>query len=62
MADPSIIKLLASVEKGDARLVSVVDEVLGKLEEQKLVWRAHIPPCAVGVHPDTRGGYGVSAP
>lgn len=62
MADPSIVKLLASVEKGDARLVSVVDEVLGKLEQQKLVWRAHIPPCAVGVHPDNRGGYGVSAP
>jgi hypothetical protein len=62
VADPSIVKLLASVEKGDARLVSVVDEVLGKLEEQKLVWRAHIPPCAAGVHPDNRGGYGVSAP
>ena len=60
--DSSIAKLLASVEKGDARIVSVVDEVLMHLEQKKLVWRAHLPPCCVGVHPDNRGGYGVSAP
>ena len=60
--DSSIAKLLAGVEKGDARLVSVVDEVLMQLEQKKLAWRAHLPPRCVGVHPENRGGYGVSAP
>ena len=60
MADPQISKLLASVHETDSRLVSVVDEVLAKLEASKLAWRVKLPPRLVGVHPDNRGGFGVS--
>lgn len=61
-ADPKITKLLGSVDKEDSRLVSVVEEVLQLLEADKMAWRVRIPPLLVGVHPENRNGYGVSAP
>ena len=59
--DAVIVQLLSSVDKEDARLVSIVDEVLERLESQKLAWRMRLPPHMVGVEPANRNGYGVSA-
>lgn len=61
MAEERISKMLSSVGKADARLVSVVDEVLASLEKSGLAYRLRIPPKLVGVHPANRNGYGVSA-
>ena len=63
MADQEIKDRLKSVASGDdARLVSVVEFVLGKLEQQKLAWRLRILPRKVGVHKANRNGYGIAAP
>lgn len=63
MADPAIAELLASIDADDdSKMVSVIEDVLARLEVQKLAWRARIPPRAVGVHKENRGGYGVGAP
>ena len=58
--DPVIQEMLASIDKDHARLVSVIDDVLDMLVEQKLAWKARIPPKRVGVDKANRGGYGVS--
>ena len=59
--DPSISALVAAASKVDSKVVSVVDQVLERLESQNLAYRMRTPPKKVGVHPATRGGYGVSA-
>ena len=57
----SVAKLLSSLDgKSGARLVSTVEKVLRELEDAGLAWRARINPRQVGVHPQNRGGWGVS--
>ena len=58
-ADPEIVALLAGIEKH--KLVSTVEVVLAKLETHKMARRMRLPPTMVGVHPQNRSGYGVSA-
>ena len=59
-ADKEILVLLDGLTGDNAKVVSVVEEVLKKLESQKLVYRARIHPRRVGVHPANRGGWGIS--
>ena len=60
MPDSTIEALIASVDEKDARLVSVVEDILQRLQEQKLAHTMRLPPKLVGVHPCNRNGYGVS--
>lgn len=55
-----VASLLASVNKEDSRLVSVIDDVLAELENTSMAWRVKLPCKLVGVHPANRGGWGVS--
>lgn len=61
VADPAIANQLDSIDKGDAQLISIIDNVVARLVDQKLAWTMKVPPKFVGVHPANRGGYGVSA-
>ena len=55
-----IAKLLDSAEADSSKLVSIAEQVLHILEAEKLAYRARLPPKVVGVHPQNRGGWGVT--
>ena len=59
--DALIANQLESIDKEDAQLISIIDNIVGRLVDQRLAWTMKIPPKFVGVHPANRGGYGVSA-
>lgn len=61
MADPAVVKMLEGIDKSDARLLSIVDDVLKRLVEIGQARYMRIPPKLVGVHPANRSGFGVSA-
>jgi hypothetical protein len=54
--DMFIVKLLADPKEN--RIVSVVQQVLQRLSDQKIAYRMKIPPKLVGVHPANRDGQG----
>ena len=60
LPDPEITAALANIDKDDARIVSVVEDVLHKLQAAKLAWSMRLPPNLVGVDPTNRSGYGIS--
>ena len=60
-ADPWITEMLKNLDRDEGRFVSVIDDILEKLEEQKMVYRMRIPPRRVGTDKANRGGYGISA-
>ena len=61
MADPVIVEMLQGADKADGRVVSTVDEILGRLVATGQARKMRIPPRLVGVHPKNRNGCGVSA-
>ena len=64
-ADPKIVQLLAQADNADKSgspgIVSIIETVLTMLIAAGLAVYMHMPPKSVGVHPDNRYGFGVSA-
>jgi hypothetical protein len=56
----TIQKLLSSADGDNTRIVSVVESVLDILKKESLAWYVRLPPKLVGVHPENRGGWGVT--
>ena len=62
IVDKEIAALLRETDDGRrAQVVSTVDTILKKLEQDGLAYRMRIPAGLVGVHPANRNGYGLSS-
>ena len=52
--------MLEGLDDSNSRIATVIDTVLQTLEREGLAWRVRIPPKHVGIHPQNRGGWGVT--
>jgi len=56
----TVAGLLEGLDDSNSRIATVIDTVLQTLEREGLAWRVRIPPKHVGIHPQNRGGWGVT--
>ena len=60
-ADQRIVSMLADLKADDPRFVSIVDDIIAVLHENKQAWQQTIPPRRVGIDFSNRSGFGVSS-